>query len=203
MTSVAMTRSLEQCTIHNTEPLSFDGRIMRARVIDIYDGDTVTVATEAFPGRFVRLSIRLKHINAAEMRGGTPSTKAAAVAARNHLLWLITRAHFDLEQVGARDITHLLNSVPYIVYVRCHGTDKYGRTLGELFRDPLLTDPSINDSMVANGFAVPYMDDRGPAARPGGRSASLPLPWSPPLNDGGDRPFLRRLCCGSCDVDHA
>ena len=61
---------MESHTIHNTTPFSLSGKVVRSRVVDIYDGDTITIVAESSPRQFHQFKIRLMHIDTPEMRGG-------------------------------------------------------------------------------------------------------------------------------------
>lgn len=60
-----------------------------ARVVDVYDGDTAKVIAEPWPGVEIRVSVRLRGIDAPEIRGQCDYEKALAVKARDRLIELI------------------------------------------------------------------------------------------------------------------
>ena len=75
---------LADCTDKNT-PL-FLPEVNRAKVLSVYDGDTVTVAARiSRQGQAWKWKVRLNGIDAPEMRGGTEATKAAAKKSRDAL----------------------------------------------------------------------------------------------------------------------
>ena len=55
---------------------------IEARVIDIYDGDTVTVRAKVWLGQEVEIKVRLNGIDTPEMRGKCPEEKVLAQQAR-------------------------------------------------------------------------------------------------------------------------
>jgi len=144
-------------TLYNTPQFSFEGQTVPARVVDVYDGDTITAVIEVFPGKFHQFKVRLVNIDTPEMRGGTVESKKKATLARNTLLSIITRYGVNCTNISPSDIKQILNGpIAYIVYIRCFGNDKYGRMLGEIFMDSDLNHPSCNQMLLSWGLAKPY-----------------------------------------------
>lgn len=105
------------------------------KVVRVYDGDTVFVVTklrgEAVPHKF---SVRLRGIDAPEMRGGSAEEKEAAIRARDALHGLIHGTFVELRNLGY---------------------DKYGRLLADIYttgRSPI----DIGQWMLKHGYAVAY-----------------------------------------------
>ena len=97
--------NLDNATWENTEP--FKPNVTHGKVIKVYDGDTCRFMIEINNGTHA-FKARLLHINTAEMKTHCVHEKHMAYVARD-------RARQLLKQK--------------IVYVRCTGTDKYGRKL--------------------------------------------------------------------------
>lgn len=117
---------------------TLDGLFLRCKVVAVYDGDTVTIVFP-FKGKAWREKCRLVGIDTPEIQTKNQDEKAAALRARD---WLRG------EILGRK------------LWVRCGRWDKFGRLLGTLYRDgngasPPLR-PSINDELIAHGFAVAY-----------------------------------------------
>jgi len=104
----------------------------RARVVTVVDGDTVRAEVDLGCDATLRLTIRLFGIDAPEM--GTPD----GIASKEHLVALVPK-----------DGKVLLATVK-------DRKEKYGRYLGTL-TDPANPSMSINDRMIANGFALRYV----------------------------------------------
>jgi micrococcal nuclease len=105
----------------------------RARVVDVYDGDTVTVDVDlGFSMSLRKLKVRLSGIDAAEMRGGTNESRARAVLARD---WLRS-------QILGKEI-----------YLESKGIDKYGRWLGRIHTQD---GNCCNDQLLVMGLAIQY-----------------------------------------------
>ncbi len=81
-----------------------------ARVVSVYDGDTVTLLA-SFGGSLARCNLRLCGIDCPEMRGRGASERQAAEAVR------------DVVRNECQD---------RVCRVHAQGTDKYGRLIGDL-----------------------------------------------------------------------
>jgi len=119
---------------------SFAGQRFLAKIVDYYDGDTVTVAFE-FNGRLIQYKARLVGYDSPEMKPlktnpNRLAEKAAAAAARAALIGKV--------QGG-------------LVYIECGEFDKYGRILVTAFlRAGEENGENINEWMVAQGHGTPY-----------------------------------------------
>ena len=107
--------------------------VTRGKVIKVYDGDTITVATKfSFDNDTIyRFSVRLNGIDAAEIKGKTQTEKHIASLARDALLGLILGKMVTLKNVSF---------------------EKYGRLLADVYLDDLC----INKWMLDNNYAVVY-----------------------------------------------
>lgn len=105
-----------------------------ATVIDVYDGDTITVGTSQknSQGRYIKFSIRIAGIDCAEMKGGTESTKSKARQAKEY----VTNRIFHKE-----------------VLVRpTNQKEKFGRMLADIIIDG----SSIADELIERKLAHRY-----------------------------------------------
>eukprot|EP00933_Yihiella_yeosuensis_P016507 TRINITY_DN14070_c2_g1_i1.p1 TRINITY_DN14070_c2_g1~~TRINITY_DN14070_c2_g1_i1.p1 ORF type:complete len:250 (-),score=8.51 TRINITY_DN14070_c2_g1_i1:314-1063(-) len=123
---------------HNCE--DFRVRIRWGKVVDVYDGDTLTILArsgEGFPWhRPVMHKVRFAGIDTPELRSSGPKERKRAEQARDAL---------------ARRV---LNRVVKLMNVR---REKYGRLLADVVVDGEV----VNDWMVAQNYAVVY-DGQGP-----------------------------------------
>lgn len=110
---------------------------VRAKVVHVTDGDTFVADLDVWLRWTMRAPVRIVGINAPEMRGGTPETRAAAEAAKE---WLRAR----------------LAAVP-VVMAKVVGEDHFGRVLAEVF----VNGESIGDEMIELGLAAPYRSATG------------------------------------------
>jgi len=95
-----------------------------ARVISIYDGDTIEVLAKVWPGHQINVRVRIRGIDAPEMRGRCATEREAAIDARNRLRGLIAsqpvrltnirggkyfgRVLADVEASSGRDMEEML-----------------------------------------------------------------------------------------------
>jgi micrococcal nuclease len=111
----------------------------RATVVAVYDGDTLHADVDLGFRVTFRMAFRLYGINTPELHTGTPESKLKGLAARMALLGLVLDKR---------------------VLIRSHkdAQEKYGRYLAEIVT--LDAPPvNVNDWMVAQGHAEPYMRD--------------------------------------------
>lgn len=105
-----------------------------ARVIKVYDGDTITVAAY-YPShkerRLYKFSVRLSGIDCPEMRGGSSAERNTAVIARDFLHDLLYNQLIQLNNISL---------------------DKYGRLLA----DVQLGDISCSELLIEKRLAVKY-----------------------------------------------
>jgi endonuclease YncB( thermonuclease family) len=106
------------------------------RVIDIYDGDTITVAIQLFPDKLKQETIcqkkvRLMHIDCPEMKSKNCINRQLAVKARDRLYNLITGLT-DI-QLKRSKMCEKLSEKAYLVTIKIYGEDMYGRLLADVY----------------------------------------------------------------------
>ena len=111
----------------------FIPQIKFAKVIKVYDGDTITVAAKLpfDESPIYRFSIRLRSIDSPEIRGESKRECELAIQARDALYNLIFGK---------------------IIEIRNNGKEKYGRLLADIY----YKDIHINQWILDNGHAVAY-----------------------------------------------
>jgi len=131
---------LKHCNLQNTKWLNFKNQQLIAKVVEVYDADTVTIAFHLAYTRYL-IRCRLLGIDGAEMKPRLSSERrdeeiACALAGKKRMEELCLN----------RTVT-----------VDCTGWDKYGgRILGTLYRKGV----NLNDLMVIEGFAYKYKGDK-------------------------------------------
>jgi micrococcal nuclease len=108
-----------------------------AEIVRVIDGDTVEARIHIWLGQDQTTHIRLRGIDAPELRGHCPGEREAAAAARDHLAHLLA-----LGRVTVTDIS----------------TDKYGGRVDARIRLPDGTD--ISAAMIKAGHALPSTRSR-------------------------------------------
>lgn len=108
----------------------FYGEVRKAKVVSVYDGDTVKVA---FPlnKKMYRWNCRISGVDTPEIRTKDTDEKAMGYKVRDVLS------------------EKILNKVVKVV---CGRFDKYGRLLVDIYIDGV----SISEWLISNGYAYPY-----------------------------------------------
>lgn len=109
--------------------------VKAGRVIDVYDGDTITIASyvelNGEPRKLYKFSCRLNGIDTPEIKGGSPTEKECATIARDALRKLI---------------------LGKVVTLFNHSKEKYGRVLADIYHDKI----HLSEWMIEKRYAVPY-----------------------------------------------
>lgn len=134
---------------YNTPFFSFSSMNMFARVVDVYDGDTITVVVHVF-GDFYKLHVRLQGIDTAEMHSKDAIEKKCALDAKKELLFFLTSKK-NIE--SPRD---LLNNETHLCYIKCSGFDKYGRVLADVYPNDNPFSISASEHLMTCGLANQY-----------------------------------------------
>ena len=111
--------------------------IKGGRVIKVYDGDTITIASKLpfDESPLYRLSVRLNGIDTPEIKGKTEDEKSAAKKARDTLSGLILNKYVSLQNIES---------------------EKYGRILADVYIDNDGNNVHVNKWMIDNRYAVSY-----------------------------------------------
>ncbi|KAJ3037077.1 hypothetical protein HDV00_002081 [Rhizophlyctis rosea] len=109
------------------------------KILDVYDGDTLTAAIELFPGRFHSFSIRLLGVDTPELRPprnkpGREDEIQRAKAAKAYL------ANLVLDKV---------------VWAKFHGSEKYGRQLATVWLEENGM-KTVNEMIIKAGHGYAY-----------------------------------------------
>jgi endonuclease YncB( thermonuclease family) len=115
--------SLEECTFTNIPSLNelivkgqFD-----AKVLKVYDGDTVWVAYKNERLGYIKTKVRLNRIDAPEIKGNKNETKEEAQARKSSA------------EYSKRIVSELINGK--IIKLVITGLDQYSRVLGDILID--------------------------------------------------------------------
>ena len=121
---------LNRCTYQNTSVFSFENIKTKAKVVKVYDGDTIWVVFK-YRGKFIRVKIRLDGIDTPELRSSNKKEKQKGIEARDFLKQIIDNR---------------------IITLHCGKFDKYGRLLGTIYHNNV----NINNKMITAKHAVAY-----------------------------------------------
>ena len=113
---------------------SFIPQIYKARVVKVYDGDTITIVgfPENTDKKLYKFSVRISGIDCPEMRTSSEEEKEFAIKARDTLSSLILNNIVRLENIS---------------------TDKYGRLLADVWYGE---DINISEWLIEKRLAVSY-----------------------------------------------
>lgn len=106
---------------------------VEASVIKVRDGDTVEVEAYIWPMQAVRIAVRLRGVDAPEIRGKCEAEKAAAEDARARLTDLVGDGHVQLKAI--------------------QGDKYFGRVLAQLSTD---AEPDIGARLLREGLVGGY-----------------------------------------------
>lgn len=144
---------MESLWSHNCDYFALRGRML-IKVVDVYDGDTITAITNVSSGDFfAKFRFRLSGIDAPEMRG---EDRLKGRDARNRLTQLLLRSETPIIEEGS--VKGLFNdNKSYYAWAECSSkSDKYGRVLARVFIDDNCT-RCVNDILVNENHAHPFM----------------------------------------------
>ena len=119
-------------TYYLTPDFSLNNSTHMARVVDIYDGDTITCVLY-FNNNYYKFHVRLNDIDTCEIDSKFAINKELAHKARNRLYELITSKKLNDLYTSKKDIRQELNSKTYLVKLSCNEFDKYGRLLAFVY----------------------------------------------------------------------
>lgn len=122
---------IQQVQYKDTKP--FIPCITTCKVVKVYDGDTITIASKLYPGSPIyRFSVRLRGIDTPEIRTNNENEKLHALAAKRFVE------------------SKTLNKIVMLKDVK---TEKYGRLLANVY---LEDGECLNNLLIKSGFAVDY-----------------------------------------------
>ena len=115
------------------DTIEFTFPIKGGRVIKVYDGDTITIASKLpFDNSpLYRLSVRLNGIDAPEIKGKTDDEKIASKQVKDALSNLILNKYVTLKNIQS---------------------EKYGRILADVY----IGDLHVNEWLIKEKYAVKY-----------------------------------------------
>jgi len=144
------TQKLSQFSYDNLPEWTLEGKEFYSKILDIYDGDTITISIK-INEQYHRMNCRLLNIDTPELRSSDENEKNAAKLARNHLIFLLTKQKVNSE-ITRNAIRNICNEFNPIFLIQCNKFDKYGRLLITI----LTSGTSINEKMIEDGFAGKY-----------------------------------------------
>jgi endonuclease YncB( thermonuclease family) len=151
---------LENITNNNITLYSLNGVKTRAKIVDIYDGDTCKIVID-YDNKYIKYNCRLNGIDTPEIKPLLSKINRHqeilnAYKAKNRLIQLSTNCNIDInKKLSKIECINLIDSNKKIIYIECFNFDKYGRLLVNIYEnknDKL----SINQILVNEGYAKKY-----------------------------------------------
>ena len=124
------TSKLNKCTYNNTPTFNFKDISTKAKVLKVYDGDTIWVAMY-YQKNPIKIKVRLNGIDTPEIRTKNLEEKEKGLLAKEYFKNLIGNK---------------------IVTLKCGNFDKYGRLLGDIY----YLKQHVNNIMIEKGYAIKY-----------------------------------------------
>ena len=140
---------MEKQTYYNTPTFSFKNKIYNAKILDIYDGDTITICINLEGFNFIKMNVRLDGIDTPELHG---KEKELGIVARNYLINELTNIKIENNKYSRKDIREIINNNTHIIKVIFGDFDKYGRPLCIIYKNNI----NINNLMLNNEYAKKY-----------------------------------------------
>ena len=123
----------ENLNIHEIPFFSLEGLNTWCRVIDIYDGDTITVVIPLMTSMY-KFHIRLYGIDTPEIKSLVQQEKEKAIISRNRLIELCTNVATNLK--SRKEVQQFLSENIYLIWINAYKMDKYGRVLANVYKSP-------------------------------------------------------------------
>lgn len=139
---ICLDKKVDDCTLENTQEFSLRGRKMKAKVLEIYDGDTITIAFK-FDSSFYKKRCRVYGIDCAELKTRDGEEKKVAIDTKLYVQSILLNKVVDIETDNKED--------------------KYGRILAKIFMDDGKT--SLADHLISKGMAYAYTGEKKKAFR--------------------------------------
>lgn len=140
-TTNIVTPSLASATLENTPELTLVGHKCEAKVVDVHDGDTITLAF-ILNGTIYHKSCRVAGVDCAEIRTSNKDEKKVGFEATDFVKELI------LNKIIWAEFTDGLDDKK----------DKYGRLLATIY--PQRGDESLDKILIAKNYGYEYHGEK-------------------------------------------
>lgn len=139
---------LNNYNINNTNKFSlnvlFNKELVDTRVINIYDGDTITCILP-INKKYYNFKVRLAGIDTCEIKSKNEENKLLAIKAKERLCQLII-PDININNLNNKELNKILNEKCYIIKIKLGKFDMYGRILGWLYNKNSNINTSIDHS---------------------------------------------------------
>lgn len=143
-------------TNSNTKLFSLLGEKMYGRVVDIHDGDTITIVLNLF-GSFFKFKVRLAEIDTCEITSKIEENKTLAIQAKVRLISLICNRDVSNCTLlsDKKTLSQFLETNNYCIWLECLNFDKFGRLLANVFANETSSE-SFSSILIKENLAYKY-----------------------------------------------
>jgi endonuclease YncB( thermonuclease family) len=142
-------------------PFSLAGTKTWARVVSVYDGDTMTLILPLFnQSTYYKFNVRMLGIDTSEIKSKLEENRIRAIRARNRVMqWVLPAAPIDPTfPYPRKQLDTMLANEVALVWVVCEAQDKYGRVLVNVYASPEDT-TSFSQRLLHEKLAYPYQGE--------------------------------------------
>lgn len=125
-----------------------------ARLVDVYDGDTVTCIFPIFGDNYFKFNLRLMGIDTEELKNDNLEGKRKALDARHKILTVCCDTYNLEVDCHRNEIQNFLKSNEIYVWIECFEFDKYGRVLANVYKKQ--GDISLSELLLNSKLAYKY-----------------------------------------------
>lgn len=159
MTNIPEIDALNDCNPREVPEFGFDGLKCFGRIVDVHDGDTVTVILK-YVDHLFKFHIRMLGIDAFETTSKNEILHAKAYQGRDRLIEILCGLEPGAFTEGypilakRKDVKAFLEDRKPIVWMECVENDKYGRILCNIYTYP--EKQSVAELLLAEKLAYEY-----------------------------------------------
>lgn len=138
----------------NTQEFSFEGIKDYARLVDVYDGDTITCVLKIFD-EYYKFKFRLYGIDTMEIKDQDTQIKQKALEARKKVIDILCENNNLSINSTRNEIQDYLKNNIVIIWIECLNFDKYGRILCKVYNNKN-AEKDVSTILIECNLAVSY-----------------------------------------------
>ena len=139
---------------NDTPIFSMNGMNTFARVVNVIDGDTLSLVIPLFD-KYFKFNVRINGIDTCEIHSNDIEIKDKGLKAKYRVIEMLSKKDVkDVLCISRKQIIEIFNNIICIVWIECLEFDKYGRLLANIFFDNKTT--SIADILISEKLAYKY-----------------------------------------------
>lgn len=162
---------LKSNNYYNTDQFSLNGIKQFCRIVDILDGDTLSVIL-LLNTQYYRFNIRLYGIDTCEIKSKNLEIHNKGIDAKNRIISLLCSSNkvtgFDANALSKKEIKDFFCNNFITAYISCKEFDKFGRTLADIYlyneecsdlNEITKKENSLSYMLVTENLAYPYFGE--------------------------------------------